>query len=674
MRSKQIPLFVLLAYFSFPCQAQDKSTAKFGNVTDKDFANKVYSIDSNASAVILADIGSTRIEGNTKGWFSFVFKHYRRVHILNKNGYDIANVTIPVYISNTSAEEKLDKLKAVTYNLENGKVVETKLDTKTGILDDKISKYRKDRKFTLPNIREGSIIEYEYTVISDFLGQLRPWSFQGGYPRLWSEYNLTLPEFFGYVFLTQGYLNYDIKDRKEDVELFRVVDRGTVERSEYYDLRANVVDFRWVIKNVPPLKEESFTSTINNHITKIEFQFSEYRPPLTRFVESVMGSWDKMAEDLMKSEYFGEMLSRDNGWIDDVTSTLLKGVNDPLEKAKKIFYYIRDHFTCTDHDDYTMNQNLRNVARGRNGNVAEINLLLTAFLKHVNMEADPVILSTRDHGYTLPLYPVRSKFNYVVCKMNLKGQDVYLDASYPQMGFGYLPLDCYNGHARIINKMAAIATSFSSDSVKESSASTVFIINDEKGNWVGSMQKYPGYYESLDIRDAIKEKGQAEILKDIKKNFGTDIEISNPVVDSLEKFEEPLGIKFDFDLKEEKGDIVYINPVFGEGYKENPFKSAIRVYPVEMSHLINDTYTLQMEVPKGYVVDELPKPLRLKMNEQGDAVFEYLISQSGEYISLHAKLAFKKSNFSPEEYETLREFFNMIVDKENEQIVFKKKK
>jgi len=176
------------------------------------------------------------------------------------------------------------------------------------------------------------------------------------------------------------------------------------------------------------------------------------------------------------------------------------------------------------------------------------------------------------------------------------------------------------------------------------------------------------------MRDEIKEKGQEEIVKNIKKNFGSEIEISHTLVDSLERYEDPLGIKFDFDIKEEMGDILYINPVFGEGYKENPFKSAVRKYPVEMSHLINDSYNLQMEIPQGYVVDELPKPLRVKMNEQGDAMFEYLISQAGGYISLHCRLGFKKSYFQPEEYETLREFFNMIVDKENEQIVFKKKK
>src|SRR5688572_8232198 len=187
-------------YLSLLCLnsfSQEKTPAKFGNVTEKDFANRVYSIDSNASAVVIADVGSSSIDGNSKGWFSLVYKHYKRVHILNKNGYDAANVSIYLYADN-GAEEKLEKIKAVTYNLEDGKLVETKLDVKESVFKDKIDKNRVIRKFTFPNIREGSIIEYEYTIISDFLRNLQPWEFQGAYPRLWSEYNLTLPSFFNY--------------------------------------------------------------------------------------------------------------------------------------------------------------------------------------------------------------------------------------------------------------------------------------------------------------------------------------------------------------------------------------------------------------------------------------------------------------------------------------------
>src|SRR6185369_13000316 len=266
-------IFVLIASLTFA----QKSPVKFGKVSADDFSQKIYSIDSNANAVVIADIGSSEILGNSKASFSVEFKRYRRVHILNKNGYDQADVRIYIY-KNGSVEEDLSSLKAVTYNLENGKVIETKLD-KNNIFKDQLDKNRAIKKFTFPNVKEGSIVEFEYTVNSDFLFNLQPWAFQGDAPVLWSEYNLRLPEFFGYVFLTQGYFQL-AADKKDNRTRFTVRDTRTAQATESVSFDANVTDYRWVLKNVPALKEESFTSTLNNHISKIEFQLSDQRPPL----------------------------------------------------------------------------------------------------------------------------------------------------------------------------------------------------------------------------------------------------------------------------------------------------------------------------------------------------------------------------------------------------------
>ena len=264
-------------------------------------------------------------------------------------------------------EEKLDKLKAVTYNMENGKLVETKLDVKANVFKDKLDKNHMIRKFTFPNIKEGSIIEFEYTIISDYLQNLQPWEFQGSYPRIWSEYNLSLPDFFNYVFLTQGYKGYDVNEKKERNEQFRIFDSRGSGASEKFDISSKVMDYHWVIKNVPAMKEESYTSTLDNHISKIEFQLSEYRNPLQ--YRNIMGTWSKLADDMLKSEYFGQPLSKDNGWLGDITNPLMKGINSKLEQAKKIYAYVRDNFTCTDHSDLFMAQTLRNLVKTRNGTV-----------------------------------------------------------------------------------------------------------------------------------------------------------------------------------------------------------------------------------------------------------------------------------------------------------------
>jgi hypothetical protein len=93
-----------------------------------------------------------------------------------------------------------------------------------------------------------------------------------------------------------------------------------------------------------------------------------------------------------------------------------------------------------------------------------------------------------------------------------------------------------------------------------------------------------------------------------------------------------------------------------------------------MPYTLDETYLLQLSIPEGYVTDELPKQMVLKLNEEGDGMFEYRISESNGTISLRSRLRLKRSYFQPEEYEMLREFFNLVVKKHNEQIVFKKKK
>ncbi len=394
MSSKGIFLCLIAWSVSISLSAQDKTPVKFGNVSPKDFATTVYPIDSNAHAVVIADVGYTFMEGNNKNSISVVTKHYKRVHILNKNAFDVASESISFY-KNGDVEEELDKLKAVTYNLENGKVVETKLDTRNGVFKETVNKNRFVKKFTLPNIKEGCIIEYEYTVRSDFFWQLDPWVFQGPYPVLWCEYSLEMPEFLGYTFLSRGYKKYDITDKKTRSTSFTFTDARGTGASEREQINVNVTDHRWVIKNVPALKEENFTSTLRNHITRLEFQLAELRPPYA--YKNFIQSWSKVTTDLLRNESFGEKIARDNGWLDEYTNPLVSGAKSDLEKARRIYYYVRDNFTCTNYSDFYADQSLKNIVKTKKGTVAEINLLLTAMLKHERITADPVTVALHCH-------------------------------------------------------------------------------------------------------------------------------------------------------------------------------------------------------------------------------------------------------------------------------------
>ena len=663
-------MFKLPLFFTFLLTlsgyGQDKSPVKFGKISAEDFKT-IYTIDSNASAVVVADIGSSGITSNLKGWFSIEFKHFKRIHILKENSFDLADIQILLYIEGND-EEELKNVRAHTYNLENGKIVETKLDTKTSIYSTAVNKNHLARTFTLPAIKAGSIIEYEYTVNSDFIFNLQPWQFQGDHPCLWSEYNVSIPDFLYYVFLQQGKIN---KTKRTRQERFSIINTRGSSGTSSEPLMASVTDYRLLMKNIPALKEESYTTTLNNHIAKIEFQLAEIRPPLEQ--KDIMGDWSGAVETLLHDEYFGAQLSRDNSWMNDEMKIALRGAINENDKARNIYHHIQGTFSCTNYNKIYADQPLKNVLKSRTGSEAEINLLLVAMLRKAGLTADPLLLSTRSHGYAYADYPLMDRFNYVIARLKINGKIFFLDASRRYLGFGRLHWSCYNGHARVIDADGT-AVEFSPDSLLETKTSSVMITAGEKGELSGTVQTIPGYFESFDYRNIIKDEGRDRLLTLLNTYAGSNVDIRNLHIDSLEYYDEPIQINYDIRIRSGQDEIIYLNPMLGEGYKENPFKSAKRLYPVEMPYAFDETYHFQMSVPANYEVDNLPKSTRVNLDEEGKSFFEYIIGNTGGIISLRSRIKVVRTYFLPEEYELLRDFFNTIANTHSGQIVLKKKK
>jgi transglutaminase-like putative cysteine protease len=676
---KYLPLFLCSFFLITNLFSQEKLTFKFGKLDKEDFEIKSSLIDSNTNAIVVADVGKSEFRANaSEQTFSLFFKQKKRIKILNKNGFDAATITIPLYVSNDGTAEKLEELKAYTYNIENGKVVETKLD-KDQIFTEKYNKNWVHKKFTFPAVKEGSIIEYTYEVKSDFFFNFQSWEFQGPYPVLWSQYEAAIPEFYKYLISTQGYQTYAINKSEPSTVSFKFTE--SVERDAGYNVMSrsgrqtfsvdgNLDYHTWVMKNVPALKEEPFTTTLRNSISKIEFQLQQiaYRGSLPK---NYTNTWEKLSTELIEHEDFGRLINRPNNWLDNDVELIVGNAITQKEKAKKIYEYLRNNFTCTNYNGFMVNKGLKDVFKNKSGSVADINMLLIAMLRSIKIEVDPVLLSTREHGVVNSFYPLIDKFNYIIAEASIDGQIIYLDATRQRLPFGKLPLSVYNGHARVINKFAS-AVYFEADSLLETSTTTVFLANTEKGAVEGFLTNTLGTYGSLEFRNKIAKTTLEDHKKVMMESYSDDIKMSNISMDSLTLLDEPVAIKFDIELKA-FGDasIVYFNPLMGEAIKTNPFTAAERFYPVEMPYTKSSIYVLSMEIPEGYKVDELPKSARVNLNDN-EGVFEYLISNDGKYIQMKCKLDIRKATFSNEEYQTLRDFYSYVVKKEAEQIVFKK--
>jgi len=670
MRTTSLVLLLCMVFF-LPATggAQGKEHLKFGKISAADFTLKSPVIDSNTSAVVLSDEGTSRIEGNNKGWFSLIYRHTKRIKILDKKGFDAGNVSIDLYTS-PDGEEKLREVKGITYNLENGAVQQTKLEA-ANIFREKQNRNWVSRKFTFPNLREGSIIEYTYTIESEFLFNLRSWEFQGEYPRLFTQYTVHIPEFFQYVFLSQGWIK--LKNTKKDVfKTWSVTESNSVQATEHYTLSGYETQNTWSATDVPAIKEEPFTSSVGNHNSKIDFQLSQYRFPNTP-PKDIMGNWATASEQLLKHENFGAAITRSNFWLGDEVKKIVSGTTTDLESVRAIHAFVRDHFTVTRSDGiYISDQTtLRDVFRKKSGTATEINMLLIAMLRQRGIAADPMLLSTRSHGWASPYYPLLNKYNYLICAARIDGKPYYLDATRPRLGFGKMPLECYNGSAFVVSS-APQNVNFEADSVHEKKTTLLFLMNNADGKRIsGTFNSTPGYYESVQIRDLLATKDMDAYFKDAEKSYAFPMKFSEPHIDSLKNVDFPVSVRYnvDFDLGTES--MIYLNPMFSEAVKTNPFVSAERKYPVEMPFTMYQLYVLNMEIPKGYEVEELPKSTRVRLNGN-EGVFEYIISSSGGKIMLQSKIDIKKANFVAEDYQTLRDFFGHIARKHNEQVVLKK--
>lgn len=424
---KKTIIFLILHFCFFSAYTQIQ---KFGKIDKKSLEMKVYSQDSSASAIVLFDIGKSYISFNSAGTPQMTFKRHKRIKIFNKSGYDFADVTIPYFAPEDGDDDHVKDLKANTYILKNGTIEKVKM-TKDGIYDERVSEYYKEKKFTLPNVKEGVIIEYTYKVVSDYFTSLRSWYFQSSIPTIWSEYTTSIPDFFSYKPAIWGYFNV-----KKDTP--------KAKSSEIATFNIN----RWYAEDIPAFKPEKYVACPEDYLSRVEFQLTNIVIP-GRVYEDYTTTWSKIVGSLMNSKSFGGQL-RKKGVVKDVIEGIVKENYKPEEKAKVIYNYVVQNIKWNKYNGISTQKGVRKTLSDKKGNVGDINMLLTLLLKEAGLESNPVLLSTRANGKIITFDPKYSSFNYVISSVKLNNTIFFLDASQDDLPFGVLPYKCLNGQGLII--------------------------------------------------------------------------------------------------------------------------------------------------------------------------------------------------------------------------------
>lgn len=645
---------IVLFFCASTVFAQENYSFQFGKLTQHEVEMTKYELDSTAEAVVVYEMGKYYFLGDdASGRFKLRMDKQLKIKILKQAGLKYADIEIPYYESGNEFETvKVNE--ATTYNYENNQLIRSKLDTKN-IFNEKTDENWHRAKFSMPNVKEGSIIEIDYSIVSPFLFNLHDWEFQHDIPVVSSNLELRIIPYYEYVYIMRGASKFDEYSQEAMTNEIR-----------WGNLLYREMQIKMGRKNIPAFRDEEFITSPNDYKNMIQFQLSVIHYP--RGGENkIMSTWPALANDFLKDELFGKYIEAAEKASKKIVPTLnLDGKTD-AEKIQIITEYVKANYNWNGTITKFAREKAAKIITNKTGNSAELNLLLLALLRQAGIAAKPLVLSTRGHGQIPTNYPFQQFFNYVIVLVENGDDKISLDATEPMLAFNELPTRCINVKGLIIEKNSDKWVEIEQNELSHTEKEFSIGFTEDR-----SVQKTHVNYTAFSY-DAFKYRkiyyGETQRLKEYleKQSITSPTNIN---VKNYDDSEQPFMFSFDTESQANTAtDKLFISPFLKLAPQDNIFKQNERTLPVDMILRDGGSYKATIEIPAGYKVEYLPKTL----NHEGLIIdLHYKAEQHGNSVIVEADYAFKKSMYEAKLYAALKFSYNDVIKKLNEMIVLAK--
>jgi hypothetical protein len=618
---------------------------QFGVATKEQLLEKQHPKHPEADAAILYKYQKTYFEGSTLTNLIIKTEYFFRYKIYNKKGFDWGNHVIPLVRRSNNNGDYVKTLTGTTLTLENDTIY-ADLVGRDNIFNQTVNSYIRTETVTFPNLKEGAILDLAYTIINPYPISLRDVVHQFPIPVDRSEADIFIPNYLIFKAYTKGFEDIHYNVYNKDIH-------------QIYEITAT---------DIPELKEEAYINNIENYRANTVFELMQTRYP---FPAKKLGyTWEEVTRTIYKSDYFGDELKKSKYFSKDLKKILANNYSDSLKLAEAIFEFVKEKMTWNGNASFATFQGLSDAYDANKGNSGEINMILTAMFREAGFEANPVLSSTRDYG--IPVFPSIEGFNYVIASIYLNGQDILFDATEKYSLKNVLPLRAINWNGKLMRKdntykeinLFPEELSVSRSLLK----ATVHENGDIAGNIENEMSRqFMLLY--LAVKKMDYQNDYAKSLEDFYKIEVTDL-TDNHEDKSATHFRE----KYRF-LTENQTDIIdgkiYFSPTVFLKMDENPFRATKREYPIDFVFPKSEILEAEFSISADYQVTYLPKSLHIKFVDDL-ASYDYEVKQIDDKIFLKSALTTKQSVVAPTYYSLFKEFFEKIVNKQNDKIIIEK--
>lgn len=651
------PIFPLLLMVFCSLQTTKAQTAepnlKWGKPTDTELKMTEYAADKEADVVELCRMVDVNYD-----WIANDFRVFYRVKcrlkVLKPEGKRVGNQVVSVHIGGVNRVEVLAGLKATTYNLENGKVVKTKMESSM-VHEEMYDKTTKLIKFSVPQVREGSVIEYEYRVESPFYYDLHDWYAQKDFPVAYTKYDLERPEWFSFNLDQTGMALLEHRSGSQS----RIFSGASI----------NCVEDVFIGRDLPALKGDDFVWCAEDFCAKVTHELKGvYVPGVVH--KNYTAKWEDIDKMLHNDDEFGGRIKKNSPLKDEIAAAGIPSISDPRERAVACWQLLKKKVRWNGNYAFWAKSGNKVLKEGTGSN-ADINFLYINMLHDAGVEANPVVLRLRNRG-RLPMSHASLKYlsTFVVGIQEDDSTTTYMDASAEDGYLNVLPAELLTEMARVIRKDQQGKWVDLLKNTRSVENTTIQATLNGEGNISGNRAtNYIGEAAASLRRKWRMAKDSIDLINDMQEKDG--IEISQYQLDGRYDFSPTVREVISFTKKcTTAGDLIYLNPLVIIPQKNNPFTADTRNLPVEFPYSQREVVNVTLKLPEGWLVEEIPQSIVLKFE---GITARIVIRQNGNMLQAQYKLDVDRTFFSQQQYQDLKNFIDKLVES-NKQIITLKKK
>ena len=665
MKLSLFKLIVLLFCPVMTLTAQDQVNMKFGKPTKEEMQMTVYEAEPDADAVVLCRLTDVEYTVQTIGYL-VDYREKVRVKVLKPNGARFAKVVVPYKkfmsvgnnvsglrtsfmaipmnsgngntyfedegsmsdgVFGTDGDESVEDIKATAFNLENGKVVKTSLK-KSDVVWTKVDEHHFLAEFTVPNVKEGTVVEYEYRIHSQLFWELRDWYAQCEIPVVYAKLDMNIPNFLIFNIEDHGIqrLTYTctVGTLKYKVESDPLASPMSVSTNHYV----------YIGRDLAGMPKDDYVWNVQDYCAGITAELRQYRLRGMNQMDYAR-TWEQIDEMILNSDDLGLRLNDRSPLAAALKEAGTDGITDLRERVAAVCRVVMDKVKWNGKYELCPAPTAETLQKGEGTN-ADINLLLIQSLRDAGLTAAPVLLRSRDQGQLPYNFPTISKLTtFVVGVILPTGGRVYIDASTLRSATSGDASFAKNSHSSALPDVLLVERAR-------------MVQKGKKGEWV-NLQKVVKLEQTVTIDAQLAADGTLT---------GKQLTSWGPV--AVSPFGgRTAGAETDFALKGEvtAGQISFCP--FPDGMLANPFTAETRRMPVEFPHTGTRRIVANIVLPEGYALDGSPRNAAVSTPDKSiEGRIRTTLSEGR--IQMSCQLTVNKITHSEKDYADLRQLFDML--------------